>query len=229
MKMCLLLKNCDFPASHVSFRDGGGKISASFVWFGDLCEKSWSKMSDFMGCEDSLSWGCWDFTPRKLTWQWKITICLKEIHLHSWLVFHCHLSFWGCTSPQGNSPLWWVGVFGSEEVVICGDLDQLRFFSSTLERPSNSSLWVHLFPKIGSTVRRMPVGVPNNLKETVCVFLAWWNIHIGRDKSDRSCIVGFSQVFWRNSQIIWEKKWDMSWVQSFPCPDFSTVSLGPGS
>ncbi len=35
--------------------------------------------------------------PKKLTWQWKITI-LNRGHIFKWWVFHCHVSFPGCIS-----------------------------------------------------------------------------------------------------------------------------------
>ena len=44
------------------------------------------------------------------------------------------------------------------ETPVCVYLDQLRFFSSTLERPSNSSLWVHLFAEIGPQFGECPLG-----------------------------------------------------------------------
>ena len=39
-------------------------------------------------------------SPGKLTWKWKLTIFVgdTEIHLYSWLVFHCHVSFQRCFS-----------------------------------------------------------------------------------------------------------------------------------
>ena len=40
--------------------------------------------------------------PRKLTWQWNMTI-LNRRYIFNQLVFHCHVSFPGCTLLKFNS------------------------------------------------------------------------------------------------------------------------------
>ena len=46
--------------------------------------------------------------PWKLTWRWKIPHVQQEIHLHSWWIFHCHVSFRGgkstCHGQRKSSP-----------------------------------------------------------------------------------------------------------------------------